>query len=732
MGFALSSRGLFAVAVVIGFCSALKVATADEPGQAVGPFALKGGITAGTGVESNLFATQNDPVGDAFTILSPQLSLDSTWKQHSLKLFAGADYARYWHETDEDYLDIYAGFDARIDLTGRNYLFGGFRFDRAHEERSSPDDQAGKEPTIYNQYGAYLGFFQEFGKAWIRAGVTSDLYDFDDAKRNLGPDINHDDRDRWQHTAGGRIGFSVSPSWDLFVQGSADARRYRRETDDLGFRRGSTGGRFAVGAIWDLGNDSEIEALVGYLFQDYRDSRFRTAQALDIGARLSLNPAAGVKIRGEISREIEETTLAGSSGYLNTIFSLGAAYLVRPNLSVDVSASFINSAYLSSSRNDRVITAALDVKRYLTEHLFVGGNYRFIQRASNEDGEDFDDNIFLLRFGVQLQPEFNDRDLAAAAERDRRMPTIALPGFYFGAQLGYGMLHTALEGPRAGGAGLLTAEFGDTGPTAGIFAGYGIGVGRWHLGIEVEGEGATVDWHHARLPGGRVFDVEKELTVGSSFRLGYALESGALIYGRAGAVLSKFDTTYIPPSGEDRGREHWGLGWRFGGGAEIPAGDGVFVRLDYTYTTYGDYEAGPNSGKDDFVNSESLARFGVGYRFGANMSENETFRHDFSGPYAGIQVAHSGIATRNVGPREGASTLKADRAGHGGLAGVFAGFGWVWQALYLGAEVEADTGYSDWTIERDPTGRVYSVRRRESLSASLRLGYVIAERALLY
>ena len=128
---------------------------------------------------------------------------------------------------------------------------------------------------------------------------------------------------------------------------------------------------------------------------------------------------------------------------------------------------------------------------------------------------------------------------------------------------------------------------------------------------------------------------------------------------------------------------------------------------------------------------------GLGYRFGAAESNGPTgdegSGHDFSGAYGGLQIGYGGLHTDNEGPRQGGSELEADRAGHGGTGGGFAGYGHtLLGALYLGAELELEGSYTSWDVERDPTGRVYSVEKDWSYGGAARLGYVHNDMALFY
>jgi opacity protein-like surface antigen len=99
-----------------------------------------------------------------------------------------------------------------------------------------------------------------------------------------------------------------------------------------------------------------------------------------------------------------------------------------------------------------------------------------------------------------------------------------------------------------------------------------------------------------------------------------------------------------------------------------------------------------------------------------------------------VQVGHGALVTSNQGPRTGGEgfVLDVTRASHGGLAGLFAGYGAVLGRGYLGLEVEGDMSAIDWNIERDPNGRIYSAQHKWSFGGSARAGVLIGNSALLY
>ncbi|OHE62168.1 MAG: hypothetical protein A2X71_10890 [Thiobacillus sp. GWE1_62_9] len=204
-------------------------------------------------------------------------------------------------------------------------------------------------------------------------------------------------------------------------------------------------------------------------------------------------------------------------------------------------------------------------------------------------------------------------------------PATELRGLYAGAHLGHGTLGTELTGVHntVSAPAAFTGDFANTGFTGGFFAGYGHTINQLYVGVELEAEAANFGWEHERVTGGaggRDFAVDKRGGYGASLRVGYVLPNGGLLYGRVGAVETRFNTFYDRGASGPINVSNTLDGTRFGLGAEIPASQNAFVRMDYSYTRYSDAVhilSNPAGDPDDmnFDNSESLVRLGLGFRF---------------------------------------------------------------------------------------------------------------------
>ena len=715
------------VAVALAFL-ALPVTRAQEASPSyskppkLGPIEIGAAATVTGKYSDNVFSTENDRIGDFITVLAPELTLQTRTEDLKLDLNAEAEIGTFASQTSEDYFDAKLSAEGEWNLTEEIFLFGGLDHAWEHEERDSPDDAGGKEPVEYREASGFAGISTDFGAATARLGVNFRRFDFDDTPVSGGDPINNDDRDRLQSEFGARVGYKLGKGREAFAQGVYDLRDYEDGRDDFGFDRDSKGFNAAVGYRGEFG-PFRAEALIGFLHQNYDDPAFGSLTAPDFGAELSWRPEPATRLSLNVDRRLEETTLVGSSGYLSDSAILRADRWFARDLRGDAYVGYSRSDYREIQRTDHIAEAGLGLRYYLTPNVFLRSGYGFQQRNSDVPGADYDSHSVYLQLGGSLEPAYRETTgLAAVGAR----------GFYTGVQVGDGLLKTSLDGLRGSG-GTLAAEFGDFGLAGGAFAGYRAEIGRLMLGAEIDGGLSGADWGHL---GNRTFSVAQDSSIGASALVGTRIRNDVLLYSRAGAIGTEFETRYAQ-GGNTAKRDKREVGMRFGLGAEFPLTGSLSGRMEYGVSAYPDYDVGASdtAEPDNFSSIASFATFGVVYHFGAReTSQPEPV--DFGGFYAGMQAGHGGLVTGNTGPRpadeDPAFFLDVERAGMGLTGGLVAGYGETFGPFYLGAEVEGELSTAKWDIERDPTGRVYSVEKKGSVGASVRAGYVVNNSVLLY
>ena len=686
------------------------------------------GVTVGNEYDDNIFAERENRQDDTITVVSPFVELVGKGERHEVRLYGNAERGKYHAFESENYTDWRVGTEGRFAYSDAGSVFGGLNSGHGHESRTSPDAVNGKEPTVYDRIGAFAGVNHTFGLVTSRVGGTWESLDFDDVEADGGASIEQDDRDRDLTTFGGRFGYRLSDTLEPFVQVAADLRDYGLSPASDSLDRDSRGANAAVGLIARPTPSLKAEVLVGWMEQDYDGDALEDVSTHDLGADLTWQPAgSATRVNARLDRTIEETTVEDASSSVRTVLGGGMTTALRPDLTLDLDASYGDYDYQGVARNDNLLGLGLGLRHYLNPRLFVGMKYDFLQRNSSEAGEDFDNNRLMVNIGTQLARGYEDEALLAAA-RDGD----ALDGLYVGVQGGSGEVGTAQSGPRATGQnGNLRADFRDADTTLGLFAGYALALDDWRLGLELEADRANAEWTHARNGGGRVFSVEKHHDLGLGLRAGRLLAGGNEVYGRAGLVRGRFESRYAE-GGESDDRTEWLDGRRLGGGLETPLAATLGLRMDYSFTDYEDIDIGPEE-TDDFATEESLMRLGLAWHPWRQASERAPVSPEaYRGVYAGLQGGYGSLATDLSGPRTAPTELDAQFGDSGALAGLHAGYGMTFQRFYLGAELEAEASDITWNHERTPNGRNYSVDRESSLGVALRAGYIIDSGALLY
>ncbi len=703
----------------------------------LGPFTLDGSVSAGELFSDNIYVTKNRKKSDLLSTVSAGGTATFDKDGNQLVLRAGVELARYARFKTENYNDFYAGGDGRWKLDNVTSLFGGALYNWTHESRESPDAVNGIYPTRYRAGDYYAGILRSFPDYVVRVGGTLNTYSYSNVLSTSGI-INNAGRDRREYEVGARVSYRLTKSLLPFFQMYWTDRSYDTLVDSFGYRRSSTGYRAAVGLSGDLLPHVQGEIYVGALAQNYQDAHFHGVLDPDFGARVTWKPLGGTVVRGFVDRSIEETTLVGSSGYLRTAVGGGLEQEIRPDLLMSGHFYYSENAYSDVDRIDHVSDAGLGIKYFFMPHLFVATDYAFIHRTSNTAGADFYENRVWLRVGAQLMPAYTVNPSSFLPLVHTNGPG----GFYIAALAGNGTLTSAVDGSRGGEGGgngtggELTADFGDNGWQSDIVGGYGALIGRVYLGGEFDASLGSQHWLHGGGGGTRIFGVRQLDSYGISGRMGLVLESHALIYGLAGAVATQFATFYQQGTNVVRPEGYRG-GLRFGGGLEVPLGGPLSGRIEYTQTSYADYSVkagGPATNvPDNFANEENLLRFGIVYHLGTRAHGKPAPAFNFGGAYGGLQVGYGGLISQNAGPRKSPQTLDAQRAGFGATGGAFTGYGVeIGNRYYVGGEVDGEGSNADWNIERDPTGRVYSVSKIYSIDASILAGYIFRRNTLIY
>jgi hypothetical protein len=328
------------------------------------------------------------------------VDVESNWGRHALNLRTGAEAGFYLDNDDENFLDGFALLDGRLDVVRETFVFGGLGWRHRHEDRGSPDDVAGEEPTEYDMYSANLGAFRGRGRISARLDGNVDRFDFHDVDAAGGGEIDQDDRDRVQYLLTGRVGYEYLPDTEAFVRVSGRMRNYD-EVDENGLDRDSVGYAAVIGTDLDFTGKVSGEVFVGSQHTTYDDEELNDIDGLAAGGSLLWNITGLTSLRGFLEVSTEETTQANASGYLATRLGASVEHELMRNVLLGAGVTVGRDDYEGINREDDIFTGLLSARYLINRNFYAGAE--FTHRTRNSDtADEFSQNVILFRVGAQL------------------------------------------------------------------------------------------------------------------------------------------------------------------------------------------------------------------------------------------------------------------------------------------------------------------------------------------
>ena len=368
-------------------------------GVDVGSFTLYPEVQVSSFHDDNIFATKTARKTDFVTVVSPQLYMGSNWEKHSLNFQAHTDITRYASHLREDSTDYWASSEGTYDVTDTTKAFGGALYGRWHEDRASPDNENGLQPTLYDEVRGYGGMSHQFGDWTVKMGGTWQQLIFEDTPTATGIILNGD-RDRSHVTAGIRNTYHLNDVFEPYVDTSYDQRTYRLNVDTNGFRRDSNGYRLTAGTDIHLAGTLVGEVYGGYMRQDYRDPALEDVAVPGYGGNLRWAVLTDLLLSAWTDRSIQETTLYGASSYVYTSSGTTLDYSLTQSLVLTLRGAYANSTFSGSGRLDNDYEAGFGLRYNFTDTLYVASDYRYQRRFSTASFAEFDRQQIFIRVGA--------------------------------------------------------------------------------------------------------------------------------------------------------------------------------------------------------------------------------------------------------------------------------------------------------------------------------------------
>ena len=357
------------------------------------------GIRAGTitlfpTLESGITATTNgtsSPGGDSAVLSETRLELrgNSDWSRHRLEFGGNLDYQNALSGDVEPELRGGADASLRLDINHSLAAIASLGYAAERESLNSPLAVAGVDrQPLKHQLTAALAL--EKGLGPLRLTVTGQVLreTYDAARLSDGTEISQSDRDSTLALARLRVGYEVSPAFLPFVEVEAGRRIYDEDFDSAGYDRSAKRFGARAGVVTDIAEKLAGEVSIGWISEDFDDSRLRRLSGLALAASLQWSPMRGTNVFLDASTTVEGGSGADSGSILHAA-ALRVERQLRSNLTGDLRFG-AEWRDFNAGGNDLTLRGQASLTWWLNRYAALVARLGHEERSSSDPSREYD------------------------------------------------------------------------------------------------------------------------------------------------------------------------------------------------------------------------------------------------------------------------------------------------------------------------------------------------------
>lgn len=340
-------------------------------------------VTVGAVFSDNANSDDNLRDDDVVIGAGATVRAQTLLRRHEFGAEASATAGHSVEGIEDDFFDWSVEADGRFDLDRKNALRGGLNASLAQEADSSAEADDDEDADL-SLFGGTLGYFFN-GRA-----LDFSLDGFVDREEVSGD--SNDDRENTTYTASANLSKKWGNNLSIFLAPAYAITEFDEEVGDDGEGRDSYEITGLVGAEYRPRPRLRVGGSIGYsqaFFDDPNvDDNGSVVGSLD--TRLAYNSRTDLALTA--SREVEVTTVDGSTSEIATTVSATATRLLTSKHAVSTGLTYLHTDFDGLNRVDQDITAGIEYFYRLSDHLVFNLGYRYLERFSNDDNEDFYEN----------------------------------------------------------------------------------------------------------------------------------------------------------------------------------------------------------------------------------------------------------------------------------------------------------------------------------------------------
>ncbi len=383
----------------------------DPVGIGVGSLRLTPFVETSTGYDSNPDRLSSSnipaPIGSKLLRADAGFKLRSDWERDSFQADLRLGYVDYLDYEQASRPDGAGSFVGRYDVTRDTAIdvLGHFSLDTQRPgapaiSSGSPNVTVTNRPIIFAA-GIAAGVTEKLNRLELSLRGAFDRTIYENAYYSDGSTLNLASTDFNDYGIIGRAAYEISPYLKPFVEGTYDTRVHDSPVDPYGYYRDSEGVALRAGAEVKISDLLHGQAAGGYAERDYQDVRLPQLRAPTIDAALIYTPTPLTTLTLRAATTLDETTLPAASGEISRTITAELAHDLLRNLKVTALGTYFNNQYPGVSLVENGYTAGVKLEYKITRSIALHASYSHERLGSNEAGDDYTANVFLV--GLRFQ-----------------------------------------------------------------------------------------------------------------------------------------------------------------------------------------------------------------------------------------------------------------------------------------------------------------------------------------
>ncbi|HJV43207.1 outer membrane beta-barrel protein [Caulobacter sp.] len=376
----------------------------EATGQKAGGFTLYPRITGDVEHNDNIYATATGKTDDTIWRVKPELAVRSDWSRNALGFFAGGNIIRYSDNDTENAEEYTVSANGRLDISRGSNLTGLVQTQRLVEPRTSPTaPTAAGKPVKYDLTQGSVSLTKEFNRLRVTGRLDDKDFNYKDVPNIAGTAIvDQDFRDRNEFNYGAKAEYAVSPDTAVYLTATGNKKDY--DTNVAASNRNSDGYVVGVGANFDVSNLVRGDLQVGYMSQSYDNPAFSKIDGFNAAGRLEWFPTQLTTVGINGSRTIEESTAAGSQGYISNNIGASIDHELMRNVLLSAAYAHGKDNYKGVDRTDKRDNFSATATYLLNRRVGLFLTYNYLKQDSSgaQNGAAFKDNKVIASVALQF------------------------------------------------------------------------------------------------------------------------------------------------------------------------------------------------------------------------------------------------------------------------------------------------------------------------------------------